>query len=204
MNPLGSTTTPEPSERSRTAPPSPPGPPKNLSKKSPNGFSSSSPGFWPPRRRAAGLIVDSVLMLTTAGSSDLAICENWLDICRGAGTLKGVASDDLFSCPFTPTETTVPIRMPTANVSRITSVDATRLALKRLHKALARTSMLTCLQFSKLLIIPWLRTRKARVDSAFIQLDARDEKSVVESRTRHVKKCQRDAPQSRRGGRLKP
>src|SRR6266481_6169853 len=101
-------------------------------------------------------MVDSVLMLTTAGSNDFAIWANWLDSWRGAGTLNGVASADFLSCPRTPDETTVPIRMPTERVSKITRVNATRLAVKRLHRTLARTSMFTGLHFFKLLIIPLL------------------------------------------------
>src|SRR5438477_6978398 len=95
--------TPEPSERSRIEPPPgppwPPCPPKKRSKKSSNGFSSSPPGPCPcppgtPPRRCGFLIVDSVLMLTTEGSSCLEICENWFDSCCGAGTVSGDASEE--------------------------------------------------------------------------------------------------------------
>src|SRR5271169_5235164 len=75
-------------------------------------------------------MVDSVLILTTVGSSWRAICENWLDSCCGEGTWRGVASDDeaAFSLPFTPADTTVPIRMPSERVASITRVEAKRLA----------------------------------------------------------------------------
>ena len=79
-------------------------------------------------------MVDSVLMLTTAGSSWRAICENWFDSCCGDGTCSGVASDDeaAFSLPFTPADTTVPIRMPSESVARMTRVEAKRLAFSLL------------------------------------------------------------------------
>ena len=45
--------------------------------------------------------MDSVLMLTTLGSSCLEICENWLERICGEGTVNGVASeDDLFILPL--------------------------------------------------------------------------------------------------------
>src|SRR5208283_5100868 len=89
----------------------------------------SSSGAALPPRRCGFLIVDSVLMLTTDGSSWRAICENWLDSCWGDGTCSGVASEALgFSLPFTPADTTVPIRMPSDSVARITRVEAKRLA----------------------------------------------------------------------------
>src|SRR6476646_7761858 len=140
MNPFGSTSTPEPSERCLIGPAS--WLPKNLSKKSPKGFSSSSPcpwplGGWPGWRRALGLTVDSVLMFTTAGSSDVAICENWLEVSLRGGTVNGVASAERVSWPRTPPETTVPIRIPIVSVSRMISVDASRFALKRPHRAFA-------------------------------------------------------------------
>ena len=49
-------------------------------------------------------MVDSVLMLTTLGSSCLEICENWFESICGEGTVNGVASeeDDFLSWPFTP------------------------------------------------------------------------------------------------------
>ena len=119
-------------------------------------------------------------MLTTAGSSVLAICENWFDSWRGAGTLSGVASADLFSCPRTPPETTVPIKMPSASVSRMISVDAGQLALKRAHKVLARSYIFKIASDYKLLIIPSLQDDKARIAHALL-LDAEAAESVVES-----------------------
>src|ERR1700680_4864861 len=108
-------------------------------------------------------MVDSVLMLTTAGSIAFAICENWLESWRGEGMVDGVASADRFSfsCPFTPYETTVPIRIPTVRVSKMTAVKPRRLALKRSHK-LARASMLNSLQISKPSIIQPQRDGKGR------------------------------------------
>ena len=167
MNPLASTITPDPSERSRTGPASPPCPPKNLSKKSPKGlFSSSPPGFC-PRLRTVGLTVDSVLILTTAGSIAFEICANWFESCRGSGILNGVASAVFLSCPLTPPETIVPIRMPKASVNRMTRVDARRFALNRSHNSLARTCMLTCLRNPNSWIITVARSWKtaARVVS---------------------------------------
>jgi len=53
--------------------------------------------------RCGFLIVDSVLMFTTLGSSFLEIWEKVLDSCCGAGMVSGVASDDFCpSLPFTP------------------------------------------------------------------------------------------------------
>src|ERR1035438_7345711 len=69
-------------------------------------------------------------MLTTDGSIWRAIWENWVDNCTGEGTCSGVASaEGFFSLPFTPPETTVPIRMPSVRVARTTKVEAKRLAL---------------------------------------------------------------------------
>src|SRR5678816_2835934 len=84
-------------------PPWPPWPPKKRSKKSSKGLASSSP-LGTPRRRRGVLMVDSVLMLTTLGSSCFAICENWLESICGEGTLNIAASeeDDFLSWPFTP------------------------------------------------------------------------------------------------------
>ena len=63
-------------------------------------------------------MVDSVLMLTTLGPSCLAICENALESSLGEGTDSGVASEDFCpSLPFTPYDTTVPIKIPTARVA---------------------------------------------------------------------------------------
>ena len=56
----------------------------------------------PPRRRWTFLMVDSVLMLTTLGSSCFAICENVFDICCGEGKVSGVASLFCPSFPLTP------------------------------------------------------------------------------------------------------
>ena len=68
-------------------------------------------------------MVDSVLMLTTLGSSCFAICENAFDISCGEGTDSGVASLDFCpSLPLTLDETTVPIRMPSDSVARILNV----------------------------------------------------------------------------------
>jgi hypothetical protein len=58
--------------------------------------------------------------------------------------VNGVASEveDFFdSCPLTPEETTVPIRIPTARVARIRNMDARRCARNRVHKALTRESI---------------------------------------------------------------
>src|SRR5205823_4777084 len=71
----------------------------------------------------------------------------------------------------------------------MTRVDARRLALKRLHRASARTSMLNCLHFSKRMIIPLLRARKPKIESVFTLLDALGAKSVVELGHGDVKKC---------------
>src|SRR4051794_2912868 len=69
-------------------------------------------------------------MFTTDGSSSRAILENWFDIWTGEGTFSGVASDDVFCwLPLTAPETTVPIRMPSVSVARMTMVEAKRLAL---------------------------------------------------------------------------
>ena len=76
------------------------------------------------------LTVDSVLIFTTDGSRVRAIWENWFDICTGEGTVSGVASDEeFFSLPFTPAETTVPIKIPSVRVARTTKVEAKRLLL---------------------------------------------------------------------------
>ncbi len=85
-------------------------------------------------------MVDSVLMLTTLGSSCFEICENWLESVCGEGTLNMAASeeDDFLSWPFTPEEITVPIRIPTVNVIRIEMLYARRFAFKRTQRALAR------------------------------------------------------------------
>src|SRR5581483_8741684 len=137
------------SERSRMSgppnwplppPPPPPGcPPKKRLKKSWKGLSSSppppAPGPWSSGlpgiiRRCGFLMVDSVLMLTTDGSSSRAIDENWLDIWTGEGTFNGVASAEEFCwLPLTAPDTTVPIRMPNERVARMTKVEAKRLAL---------------------------------------------------------------------------
>src|ERR1700733_8064826 len=75
-------------------------------------------------------MVDSVLMFTTEGSSWRAMVENWFDSWTGEGTFSGVASAEEFcSLPFTAPETTVPIKMPSVRVARITRVEAKRLAL---------------------------------------------------------------------------
>src|SRR5208283_3153579 len=72
-------------------------------------------------------MVDSVLMFTTDGSIWRAIWENWFDIFTGEGTCSGVASaEGFFSLPLTPAETTVPIRIPSVKVARITKVEAKR------------------------------------------------------------------------------
>ena len=50
-------------------------------------------------------MVDSVLMLTTLGSSCFEICENWFDSICGEGTLNMAASEEedaFLSCPLTP------------------------------------------------------------------------------------------------------
>src|SRR5258706_244342 len=90
-----------------SAPPCPPWPPKKRSKKSskglPSGFVLSSllPGAR-RRLRCGFLTVDSVLMLTTVGSSCLEIWEKALESCWGAGMVSGVASPDLaVSLPWT-------------------------------------------------------------------------------------------------------
>src|ERR1035438_10388011 len=81
-------------------------------------------------------------MLTTLGSSCLEIWEKAFESCCGAGMVSGVASDDFCpSLPFTPEETTVPIRIPTVSVARIVKVYAHRLALRRAQKALSRESI---------------------------------------------------------------
>ena len=61
---------------------------------------------------------DSVLMLTTAGSSWSAILANELDNSAGEGGGKGLASGarPKGRAARTPLETSVPIRMPTASV----------------------------------------------------------------------------------------
>src|SRR5579872_4548725 len=86
-------------------------------------------------------MVDSVLMLTTVGSSCLEICENSFDSFCGDGMVSGVASELFLSWPFTPLEMTVPMRMPTVNVTKIVSVYAGRLALSRAQKPLASGSI---------------------------------------------------------------
>ena len=98
-------------------------------------------GHWGrPRRRFGALIVDSVLILTTLGSSCFEIWENWLDSCCGEGTVNGVASEVtvFFSCPLTLYEITVPMRIPTVKVSRIESVYAGRFAFSCVQIARAR------------------------------------------------------------------
>ncbi len=165
MIPLPSTITPEPRERSRRSwppplpppgppgicpPPCPPCPPKKRSKKSWNGLSwslpplssSGLPGVACPLRRCGLLMVDSVRMLTTAGSSCRAICENCDDSCVGEGTVKGEISPvAAFSLPLTPADTTVPIRMPSDNVARITTVEAKRFAFIRCHQPVSCKSI---------------------------------------------------------------
>src|ERR1019366_7049370 len=149
-----------------SGPPWPPWPPKNLSKKSWNGVSSSPlPCSWSgsgrtERRRCGFLMVDSVLMFTTLGSSCLEIWEKAAESCCGAGMVSGVASDDFCpSLPFTPEETTVPIRIPTVSVARIVKVYAQRLALRRTQKALSRESISYLLKLPSLLL--YLRPRQA-------------------------------------------
>src|SRR5689334_2361922 len=68
-------------------------------------------------------------MFTTVGSSSLAMPAKAFDNCFGAGTWMGDASE-LFgsSLPFTPFDTTVPIRMPIASVTRMSKVEASRFA----------------------------------------------------------------------------
>src|SRR3954449_426378 len=84
-------------------------------------------------------MVDSVLMLTTAGSSCFAICVNELESCFGSGTVRGVASAETFlSCPRTLYEITVPIRIPTASVRRINKDDPGRWPFTLFQKALTR------------------------------------------------------------------
>ena len=76
-------------------------------------------------------------MLTTLGSMVFAICEKVFDICLGEGTVNGVAlADDdlLFSCPLTPYETTVPIKIPIASVTRMVKAWAKRWAFQPAHK----------------------------------------------------------------------
>src|ERR1700685_8084 len=133
-------------------------PPKNLSKKSWKGeaspalsLSGSGSARCLPRRRVCGfLMVDSVLMFTTLGSSCLEIWEKALESCCGAGMVSGVASDDFWpSLPFTPEDTTVPIKIPTASVARIAHVYAQRLALRRTQKAPSRESIDYLLNLSK-------------------------------------------------------
>src|SRR5262245_60029136 len=88
-------------------------------------------------------MVDSVLMLTTVGSSCLEIWENAEDICCGDGTDRRLASELLCpSFPFTPYEITVPIRIPTVRVAKTVSVYAHPRPFRRTQKALARGSML--------------------------------------------------------------
>src|SRR5271165_5661195 len=80
-------------------------------------------------RRCGFLMVDSVLMLTTVGSSSRAMVENWFDIWTGEGTFSGVASAEVLCwLPLTAPETTVPIRIPSVSVARMTMVEAKRLA----------------------------------------------------------------------------
>src|ERR1700680_2642398 len=100
-------------------------------------------------------MVDSVLMFTTLGSSCLEIWENAFESCCGAGIVSGVASDDFCpSLPFTPEETTVPIRIPTVSVARMVKVEAQRLALRRAQKALSRESISCLLKTTQFFIIP--------------------------------------------------
>ncbi len=72
-------------------------------------------------RRCGFLMVVSVLIFTTLGSSCLAMVANAFDICRGDGTYKALASAEvlLLSCPRTPKDTNVPIKIPTARVTRM-------------------------------------------------------------------------------------
>src|SRR5579862_2922676 len=108
---------------------------------------SSSSGFCWLRRRCGALMVVSVLMLTTLGPSCLAICEKALESCCGEGTDSGVASDDepLWpSLPFTPKETMVPIKMPSASVATMLNEYIHRRAFKRTKTS--RESILSRLQ----------------------------------------------------------
>src|SRR4029077_3936401 len=74
--------------------------------------------------------------------SCLEIWENAFESCCGAGIVSGVASDDFCpSLPFTPEETTVPIRIPTVRVARIVKVYAQLLALRRAPKGRSRSSI---------------------------------------------------------------
>src|SRR5450759_3262770 len=99
-------------------------------------------------------------MFTTLGSSCLEIWEKAFESCCGAGMVSGVASDDFCpSLPFTPEETTVPIRIPTVSVARIVKVYAQRLALRRTQKALSRESISYLLKLPSLLL--YLRPRQA-------------------------------------------
>src|SRR5712671_5315523 len=89
-------------------------------------------------------MVDSVLMLTTLGPNCLAICENWLESCFGEGTASGVASEDFCpSLPFTPKETTVPIRMPTASVATMLKEETHRRVFMRTHIACESIDLLS-------------------------------------------------------------
>src|SRR5512146_1952915 len=75
---------------------------------------------------------------------------NEFAICLGDGMVSGVASaEEFLSWPRTPKEMTVPIRMPTAKVSRTTRVEAQRCAFSLAEKALTREFI--CLLFLRLM-----------------------------------------------------
>src|ERR1700720_4706610 len=89
-------------------------------------------------------MVDSVLILTTLGPNCFAICENSLDSCFGEGIARGVASEDFCpSLPFTPKETTVPIKIPTASVATMLKEETHRRVLMRTHIARESINLLS-------------------------------------------------------------
>src|SRR5579859_4621719 len=161
MYPLVFSTTPEPSERWRPPPGPPKGlgpwsssgpcpwpwPPKKRSKKSWKG--SSPPWSWPWglglrfRWRAVGFGLDSVLTFTTAGSIDFATWPNVLLSCCGVCMGGSSAASDELVLPLTPLRlSTVPIRMPTASVIMIASIESIRWARTRATKAAKREFIL--------------------------------------------------------------
>src|SRR5215475_10215933 len=95
------------------------GPPKNLSKKS-NGSCGSPPKGALRRVLDCSLMIDSVLIFTTAGSTVLAIFENSEESCDGEGMAIAAAPGlTPGRSAFTDLLITVPMTTPTAKVAII-------------------------------------------------------------------------------------
>ena len=113
MYPSGSTITPDPRLRSVC------GRPESKSKKSSNGHGIRCRGR---ARRRWVLRYDSVLIFTTVGSSFLATSAKMEDNCWGEATVKVCALRvGLSRAARTPSEISVPSKIPTASVTTTAS-----------------------------------------------------------------------------------